>query len=177
MIGSSHSNGSSVLFLKLLGVVGMFFSWMTVFRPRMKVYWGRGANRLLMSQTSRLAFAIAVTGWCLGVFGFDYRLAVGVFLLGWATAVGSARQDEARHVATTGVPLRNPAKPEDTWLALCVMDGIFLWIVSYATIRDHFHPPVTDEQKSVHVLGMVLQIAFTIGAVVLYWTRPRKTSL
>jgi hypothetical protein len=176
MIGSTHSNGGGILFLKALGIVGLLFSWLAAFRPKMKVYWGRGANRPLMSQRSRVAFAILATGWCLGVFGADYRLAVGLFVLGWVVAVASGRQDEDKHVARTGAPLRRPAKPEDVWIALCAMDAAFLSIASYAMIRDHYHPPVTDEQKSVHVMGMVLLAALALGAIVLYCTRPPKAS-
>lgn len=176
MIGSNHSNGSGVLFLKALGVAGLLFSWLPALRPQMEVYWGRGANRPLMSQRTRVAFAIAATGWCLGIFGVDYRLALSLFTFGWVAAVAFGRQDEDKHGARTGAPLRKPPNPGDLWMGLCAMDAVLIWITSYALIRDHFRPPVTDEQRSVHRIGMVLLIALMFGAIGLYWTRRGRAS-
>jgi len=176
MIGSNHSNGDGALFLKLLGIGGLLFSWLLVFRPEMKVYWGRGANRPLVSAQGRLAFALAATGWCLGVFGANQWLAVGLFMSGFVAAVASAKQDEDNHVARTGAHLRKPAKPEDLWKGLCATDAVFLSITSYAAIRDHFHPPVSQEQKSIHVIGVVLLIVSSLGAIGLHCIRPHNTS-
>jgi len=177
MIGSSHSNGSAILLLRLLGIAGLLFSWLTVFRPQMKVYWGRrGANRPLMSQRSRVAFATAVTGWCLGVFGANQRLALGLFAVGFAFAAIYSREDEKEHVARTGIDVRKPATPQDFWLAFCLMDAVLLPILIFAVLRDHFHPPVTDEQKSVHTMCVMLFLVLSLVAVALYWNRPEKTS-
>jgi len=152
----------------------LVFSWITVFNPNVKVYWGRGRspNRVLLSRRSKLGFAVAVSGWCLGVFQGNQLLAIGLFLVGLALAVISGRQDEQEHVARTGVPLRRPATSEQTWMALCAMDVVFLTIAVYAFVRDYFHPPVTDEEKSVHVAGIVLLVFLSVAALALYLTRP-----
>jgi len=176
MIGTSHNNASAILFLRVLGIAGLLFSWLTVFRPQMKVYWGRrGANRALMSRNSRLAFAIAVTGWCLGVFGADQRLALGLFAAGFAFAAIYSREDEKEHVARTGIPVRKPPASKDYWLAFCLMDSVLLSILLFSLVRDHFHPPVTDEQKSVHGLAIILFVLLSVTAVALYLNRPEKT--
>jgi len=176
MIGSSHSNGSAVLFLRVLGIAGLLFSWLTVFRPQMKVYWGRrGVNRALMSRNSRLAFAIAVTGWCLGVFGANQKLALLLFTIGFALAVISGREDEKEHVARTGALVRKPPAPKDYWLAFCFMDSVLLPILLFALVRDHFHPPVTDEQKSVHGMAIIMFALLSVAGVALYLNRPEKT--
>lgn len=176
MIGTSHNNASAILFLRVLGIAGLLFSWLTVFRPQMKVYWGRrGANRPLMSQRSRVAFAIAVTGWCLGVFGANQRLALLLFATGFALAVISGKEDEKEHVARTGIPVRKPPASKDYWLSFCLMDSVLLLILLFALVQDHFHPPVTDEQKSVHGLAIILFVLLSVTAVALYLNRPEKT--
>jgi hypothetical protein len=176
MIGSTHSNGGGILFLKALGIVGLLFSWLAAFRPKMKVYWGRGANRPLMSRRSRVAFAIAATGWCLGVFGANQRLALLLFATGFALAVISGKQDEKDHVARTGTLVRKPPEPKDFWLALCLMDSVLLPILLFALVRDYFHPPVTDEQKSVHGMAIIMFVLLLVAAVALYLNRPEKIS-
>lgn len=169
-----HPNPSPIIFLRVLGILFVSFSWLTVLRPQMKVYWGRGANRPLMSRKSRLAFAIAVTGWCLGVFGADQRLAVGLFLVGFVVAVIHAKEDEKEHFARTGVPATRTPRAEDYWLAYCLMDGVLLSILAFALVRDHFYPPVTDEGKSVHAMGLIFFVLLALGALVLYWNRPDR---
>lgn len=177
MIGSSHSSGSGVLFLKALGIAGLVFSWLPVFRPQMKVVWGRrGANRPPMSRKSRLAFAIAGTGWCLGVFGANQTLSLSLFLTGLAVAMISSKEDEKEHVARTGVPVRKPPAPQDYWLAFCMMDGLILSILTFALVRDHFHPPVTEEHKSLHGIAVIFFVLCLLGAVALYLNRPDKSS-
>jgi len=143
----------------------------------MKVYWGRrGANRALMSQQSKVASAIAVTGWCLGVFGANQKLAVGLFLLGFVVAVIHSREDEKEHAARTGLPTRKRSTPQDYWLAFCLMDGVILSILTFALVRDHLYPPITDEAKSIHVMGIVLFVLLLVATVALYLNRPNKTS-
>jgi hypothetical protein len=171
------SNQPTIVFLRVLGIAMLVFSWVPVFNPEIKVYWGKGrsANRALMSRKSKLAFAIAMTGWCLGVFGVNQNLAVGLFMLGFVFGVAFAGKDEAEHVARTGVPIRRAATSEEIWMGLFAVDTVLLMITLYAAIRDHFRPPVTEEQRIVHAMGSGLLALFSLGAVVLYLTRPGKT--
>ncbi len=169
-----HPTPSPVIFLRVLGILFVSFSWLIVLRPQMKVYWGRGANRPLMSQKSRLSFAVAMTGWCLGVFGANQKLALALFMIGFVVAVINAKEDEKEHTARTGVPARRTPQPQDYWLAFCLMDGVMLSIVTFALVRDHFIPPVNDEAKSVHAIGIVLFLLLSLGALILYLKRPDK---
>ena len=105
----THSIPANLIFLRLLGIPFLLFSWLTVLRPQLKVYWGRGANRPLISRKGRLAFAIAMTGWCLGVFGADQTLALGLFATGFAAAFIYAREDAQRHLTRNVVTaIENP---------------------------------------------------------------------
>jgi uncharacterized membrane protein len=166
-----------VVFLRVLGITMLVFSWVPVFNPEIEVYWGKGrsANRALMSRKSKLAFAIAMTGWCLGVFGVNQNWAVGLFMLGFVFGVAFAGKDEDEHVARTGVPIRKAATSGEIWMGLFAVDAVLLIITLYAAIRDHFRPPVTEEQRIVHAMGSRLLALFSVGAVVLYLTRPGNT--
>jgi len=55
------------------------------------------------------------------------------------------------------------------------VDAVLLIMTLYAAIRDHFRPAVTEEERIVHAMGIGLLALFSLGAVVLYWTRPGKT--
>jgi len=176
MLGFSHTNSSGVLFLRILGIAVLPFSWLTVFRPQMKVYWGRGTNRPLMSRKSRLAFAIAWTGWCLGVFGANQTLAVGLFLTGFVVAVISGKEDEKEHIARTDVPIRKAPTRQDYWLAFCFMDAILLSILAFSLVRDHFRPPVTEEHKNIHAMAVIFFVLLLVAAFALFLNRPEKSS-
>jgi hypothetical protein len=95
-------NSSAAIFLRVIGGVGTLTAWIVVLRPRIKVYWGGGENRARMSQVSRLGVAVAISGWCLGVFGFLPWLSIGLFGIGFAGAAVSGQLDKERHVAGTG---------------------------------------------------------------------------
>lgn len=171
------SNQPIVVFLRVLGVAMLVFSWVPVFNPEIKVYWGKGssANRALMSWKSKLAFAIAMTGWCLGVFGVKQNLAVGLFMFGFVFGVAFAGKDKDEYIARTGVPIRRAATSEEIWMGLFAVDTVLLILSLYAVIRDHFRPPVTEEERIVHAMGIGLLAFFSLGAVVLSLTRPGKT--
>lgn len=128
-----------------------------------------------MSRKSKLAFAIAMTGWCLGVFGVNQNLAVGLFMLGFVFGVAFAGKDEDEHVARTGVPIRKAATSEEIWMGIFAVDAVLLILTLYAVIRDHFRPPATGEERIVHAMGIGLLAFLSLGAVVLYLTRPGKT--
>ncbi len=170
------SNHDTVIFLRVLGIFMLVFSWLTVLRPEMKVYWGKGrsTSRAPLSQKSKLAFAIAISGWCLGVFSGNQTLAVSLFLIGFVTACISGSDDQKEHARQTGTTARKPPTPQEMWLALCIMDGALFAITLYAMVRDHFHPPLTNEQKSVHAMGLVLFSLLSVGGVRLYLKRPGK---
>jgi hypothetical protein len=55
------------------------------------------------------------------------------------------------------------------------MDSVLLPILSLALVRDHFHPPVTDEQKSVHGMAIIMFVLLSVAGVALYLNRPEKT--
>lgn len=99
---------NGIVFLRVIGVLGTLAAWIAVSRPAMKVYWGRGSNRPPMSLPSRLAVAISISGWCLGVFGCDSRVAISLFAIGFAGAAVFGQMDKERHTAKTSTTISKP---------------------------------------------------------------------
>ena len=169
-----YSIQQAPLIFKIFGVAMMLFSWAPVAFPHIRVSL-RGGNRAPLSMHSKLVLAIGVTCWCLAIFGVYPRVCGGMFALSVCIGLFQSKRDRAAYDVARGlVTPRFTITTEQRWLALCFADAFFLTLSLYAVIRDYRFPPHTDEQRIVHFMSLGYAVASTIGAIVLYFTRPKK---
>jgi uncharacterized membrane protein len=173
------AGNGTLIFLRILGLVMLVFSWIPVFNPEVRVFWK--GSRVALSRRSNLITAVAMTAWCLGVFGVKPQLCAALCVMAIATAMwrsGEDRrqheEDRLQHEKEAGRQVGGPPNPEQMWMALFGVNAILLSLSLYAVIRDHFVPPVTEEQRMVHSMAWVLVGVLSVGATVLYVKRPRQ---
>ncbi len=128
-----------------------------------------------MSMPSRVVFAIAATSWCLITFHVYPIFFAITFALCVCVGLLQSGRDRAGYDAARGVtPQRLTFTARQRWLAFCIYDAVFLVPLLYAVVRDYFRPPRTDEQRMIHVMALGLFALCLLGAVALYFTRPKK---
>lgn len=138
-----------------------------------RVRW-KGGNRAPLSTRSKVVFAIAMTAWCLAVFGVYPMYGAAVFAVSILVLFPLAAQDRRAYDRLSGI---GPIKPlpitgRDQWLVFCFFDALGLTASGFAIVRDFFFPPVSDEQHIVHVMGLGMFAISLIGAVALLVSRP-----
>jgi len=173
--GHSAPSPGSIAFLRILGLFFVVASWLPVLRPEVKVFWGK-RGRVPVSRRSNLVIASAMTAWCLGVFGVWAALCGAIFTISIISTMWFARQDQDHYYEQTAEPRPKPATPEQTWLGLCIFDGIFLSISVFGLIRNSFWPKAGREAASIRVLSWIMVSLFSTFAALLYWKRPRGSA-
>lgn len=163
-----------MLFLRILGIVMLVLSWIPVFNPEVKVFYKR--SRVPLSRRSIYVSALAATAWCLGVFGVSSWICAGLFAGSVLAGMLLAKQDRAQYEKQTGRFPSVPNDPQQVWGAFFAIDTVFLSVFLSCLIRDHFWPPVTEEQKSVHFMTWGFFALTSMAAVLLYWKRPGKNA-
>jgi hypothetical protein len=162
----------NVYFLRALGVLGMCFCWAPVFFPKMTVVW-RGGNRAPLSRRSNVVSALAVTAWCMVVFGIAPMFCAALFAIGVLSLFVLSRQDRKHYAAATGIPERARITKRQLWSFFCLADALFLAASLYAVIRDSYSPPKNEDQRILHYMALGYLAASCIAAVALYRARPR----
>ena len=150
-------------------------AWATVVWPKMIVVW-KGGNRAPVSMRSKLVGAVALTGLCCAAFRI-YPMVGGVaFAAGVNYLMFQSTRDRAAYDRIRGVgPVRPvPITAGQRWLGLCVVDVVVLLFSLIAFLRDLYFPPMTEEQRIVHMMGLGFLAISAAGAIALVMTRPRK---
>jgi hypothetical protein len=165
------------IFLGMLGAVMALFAWASVISPDLPVTW-KGGNRAPLSMPSRIAMAVAITSWCLILTGFHPTVWTVLFAACVAFGVGQSSRDRAAHDVARGIterqrPVYNPLY---VWRALCAIDAFVLGACAYLFVRDLLRPPITGDQRFLHVMMIGYLVASALGAFYLYTKRPGKGS-
>jgi len=163
------------LALRVLGVFMAATSWSFVIFPDKQVCW-KGGNRAPLSHRSKILFAVTATSWCLAAFRFYPLFFAALFAVCVSVGFVQSSRDRIAFDAARGVGPHQPRRITlaQCWPALCVLDGVILILMVYVFFRDLYHPPQTDEQHIVHVMGIGYLVASAAGAVYLYIKRPKK---
>jgi hypothetical protein len=161
--------------LRILGVAMASFSWAFVVFPNSQISW-KGGNRAPLSGRSRFLVAIMATSWCLTTFRLYPLFFATLFAICAMLGLYESGRDRAAFDTARGRDSnqRKVLTAAEYWLPLCIIDGLIFFLMLYAFVRDLQHPPQTDEQHIVHLMGMGFLVASIVGGVCLYVTRPPK---
>jgi uncharacterized membrane protein len=150
-------------------------AWSTVVWPKMTVVW-KGGNRAPVSTRSKLVGAVALTGLCCAAFRIYPMVGALAFAAGVSYLMFQSTRDRAAYDRIRGVgPVRPiPITAQQRWLVFCVIDAVVLLISLIAFLRDLYFPPMTEEQRIIHMMGLGLLTVSAAGAIALLMTRPKK---
>lgn len=161
--------------LRILGLLMALMAWYPVVFPGTLIRW-KGGNRAPLSMQSRIVIAVAMTAWCLAVFGVYPMYGAAVFATCIAVSFFLTRQDRRAHDRLQGIgPIKAlPVSGRDVTLVFWFVVALIFTTTGLALIRDLLWLPATDEQHIAHNIGFGLFALSVIGAIVLLLNRRPK---
>lgn len=146
-------------------------SWYVVIFHRPAAWKGSHAP---VSPAGKILFASGWTAWLLGVCGIYPLMSAAVFAGCVLALFPLSRRDRKAQELYHGWPQLPAFTERQSWMMLCVVDGVTLSILFFVFVRDRFSPPSTREQVLTHNLGLIMMAIGLVGAIGLYATRPRS---
>jgi hypothetical protein len=161
-----------MIFQRVLGIVALILWGIPVFNPAVRVSYRR--SHVPVSRMRKVLNALGATAFCLACFGVRPLLCAGAAAACVAASMWVKKQDFREYESQTGRWVFIPTDQRPMWVAALALDAAFLSLFVVALIRDHFCPPVNNDQRILHYMSWGWVAFLSFAGALLLWDRPRK---